>query len=76
MIKRFYSYYLPYKRLFAIDFGCAVIAAILELAFPLAVQWFIDSLLPGEDWPTIVTVAFGLLILYAISTALQFVVHY
>ena len=76
MIKRFYSYYLPYKRLFAIDFGCAVIAAILELAFPLAVQWFIDSLLPGEDWPTIVTVAFGLLILYAVSTGLQFVVHY
>ena len=76
MIKRFYSYYLPYKRLFAIDFGCAVIAAILELAFPLAVQWFIDSLLPGEDWPTIVTVAVGLLILYAISTGLQFVVHY
>ncbi|WP_042345909.1 ABC transporter ATP-binding protein [Bacillus massiliigorillae] len=76
MIKRFYSYYKPYKRLFIIDFGCAVFAGILELAFPLAVQWFIDSLLPGEDWPTIVTVSFGLLLLYIISTALQFVVNY
>ncbi|MEH6941240.1 ABC transporter ATP-binding protein [Bacillus sp. JJ722] len=76
MIRRFYSYYKPYKRLFIIDFGCAVFAGLLELAFPLAVQWFIDSLLPGEDWPTIVSVSFGLLILYLISTGLQFVVNY
>lgn len=76
LLKRFFSYYKPYKRLFIIDFGCAVIAGILELAFPLAVQWFIDSLLPGEDWPMIVTVSFGLLLLYLISTGLQFVVNY
>lgn len=76
MIKRFYSYYKPYKRLFIIDFGCAVLAGVLELAFPLAVQWFIDTLLPGEDWPTIVTVSFGLSLLYLISTGLQFVVNY
>lgn len=76
MIKRFYSYYLPYKRLFMIDFGCAVLAAILELAFPLTVQWFIDSLLPGEKWPAIVSVGIGLLLLYIISTALQYIVNY
>ncbi|WP_019242588.1 MULTISPECIES: ABC transporter ATP-binding protein [Bacillus] len=76
MIRRFYSYYRPYKRLFAIDFGCAIIVAILELAFPLSVQWFIDTLLPGEDWPAIISVSFGLLLLYLISTGLQFVVNY
>lgn len=76
MIKRFYSYYKPYKRLFILDFGCAVLVAILELAFPLSVQWFIDSLLPGEDWSAIITVGIGLLLLYVISTGLQFVVNY
>jgi len=59
-----------------IDFGCAVLAAILELAFPLTVQWFIDSLLPGEKWPAIVSVGIGLLLLYIISTALQYIVNY
>ncbi|MGX2960006.1 ABC transporter ATP-binding protein [Peribacillus sp. JNUCC 23] len=76
MIRRFYSYYKPHRRLFVIDFSCAVIVALLELAFPLAVQWFIDSLLPGEDWPTIVTVSVGLLVLYIISTLLQYIVNY
>ena len=46
MIKRFFSYYRPHRRLFYIDFACAVLVGLLELGFPLAVSWFIDSLLP------------------------------
>jgi ABC-type multidrug transport system fused ATPase/permease subunit len=40
MLRRFFSYYRPYKKLFLIDFGCAVFAGVLELAFPLAVSKF------------------------------------
>ncbi|MGW6381707.1 ABC transporter ATP-binding protein [Peribacillus butanolivorans] len=76
MIRRFASYYLPHKRLFIIDFFSAVVVAVLELAFPLAVQWFIDKLLPGDDWSAIVSVSAGLLLLYIISTFLQFIVGY
>jgi ATP-binding cassette subfamily B protein len=76
MLRRFYSYYIPHKRLFIIDFSSAIIVALLELAFPLAVQWFIDSLLPSEDWGAIVSVSIGLLLLYIISTFLQFIVNY
>ncbi|MBO1512506.1 ABC transporter ATP-binding protein [Metabacillus bambusae] len=76
MLRRFYSYYIPHKRLFIIDFSSAIIVALLELAFPLAVQWFIDALLPSEDWGAIVSVSIGLLLLYIISTFLQFIVNY
>lgn len=76
MIRRFFSYYVPHKRLFMMDFSSAVVVAILELAFPLAVQWFIDSLLPTKNWSTIVSVSIGLLCLYMISTFLQYIVNY
>lgn len=76
MIQRFFSYYKPHKRLFMIDFGCAVIVAILELAFPVAVQKFIDELLPRKDWDVIVMVSIGLLIVYLLSTFLQYIVTY
>lgn len=76
MIKRFFSYYRPHKRLFIIDFSCAIIVAILELAFPIAVQWFVDDLLPTSNWSMIVSVSAGLLTLYLVSTGLQFVVNY
>ena len=76
MIRRFFSYYKPHKRLFIVDFTSAVIVAILELAFPVAVQWFIDKLLPGNDWNLIVTVSVLLLVVYLLSTYLQYIVTY
>ncbi|UGB32251.1 ABC transporter ATP-binding protein [Metabacillus sp. B2-18] len=76
MLRRFYSYYIPHKKLFIIDFSSAIIVALLELAFPLAVQWFIDSLLPSENWSAIVSVSIALLVLYIISTFLQYIVNY
>jgi len=76
MYKKFFSYYKPHKRLFAIDFSSAIVVAILELAFPLAVQWFIDKLLPTGDWGMIVKVSILLLLVYALSTVLNFIVNY
>lgn len=76
MIRRFFSYYKPYTRLFLIDFGCAVIAGLLELAFPLAINVFIDELLPNEDWNLIVWVSIALLLLYALNTFLNYIVNY
>lgn len=76
MIRRFFSYYKPHRRLFIVDFTAAIIVAILELAFPLAVQWFIDDLLVGDDWNIIITVGVLLLLVYIISTLLQYVVTY
>ncbi|NJE36402.1 ABC transporter ATP-binding protein [Bacillus paralicheniformis] len=76
MIRRFFSYYKPHKRLFFIDFSSAIIVAVLELAFPLVVQWFIDTLIPGGDWLEIVWVSIGLLLIYLLSTCLQYIVNY
>ncbi|MEC2157632.1 ABC transporter ATP-binding protein [Virgibacillus halodenitrificans] len=76
MIRRFFSYYKPHKRLFIIDFTAAVIVAILELAFPVAVQSFIDKLLPEKNWDVIITVSILLLLVYLLSSFLQYIVTY
>lgn len=76
MLHRFYQYYIPHKRLFWLDFISALFVGVLELAFPLAVQWFIDSLLPNGEMNWIILVSIGLLALYVISTLMQFVVNY
>ncbi len=76
MIKRFFSYYKPHKKLFTLDFLSAITVALLELAFPLAVSWYIDDLLPEGNWGTILSVGVGLLLLYVTSTFLQYIVNY
>ncbi|HLS35328.1 MAG TPA: ABC transporter ATP-binding protein [Bacillota bacterium] len=76
MLKKFFSYYKPHRRLFIIDFTSAVIVAILELAFPVAVRWFVDDLLPGNNWDHIIIVGVLLFLIYFLSTALTYVVTY
>lgn len=76
MLKRFFSYYRPYRKLFILDFSCAIVAAILELAFPIVVNQVIDKLLPTGNWSLIVTAALSLLFFYVVNTALQYVVVY
>ncbi|CAM4061112.1 multidrug ABC transporter ATP-binding protein [Bacillus manliponensis] len=76
MLRRFFSYYKPYKGLFILDFSCAVIAGLLELAFPLIINQFIDKLLPGQNWSLILWACIGLFAVYVLNAGLQYVVTY
>lgn len=76
LARRFLEYYGPHKRLFALDFSCAVFSAILELAFPLFVNYVVDKLLPGGDLALTLLACGGLLGVFALNAGLMFVVTY
>ena len=76
LIRRFSEYYRPHRGLFALDFTCAVLSGMLELAFPMAVGLFVDQLLPGQNWTLIVIALMALLVTYLINTGLMVVVNY
>ena len=76
LLRRFLSYYRPYRKLFVLDFACAVAAAMLELCFPLFVNQVVDRLLPSRNWPLILAAGLALLGVYALNAGLQFVVTY
>src|SRR3954454_17413037 len=76
MLRRFFAYYRPFRRLFILDFSCAVISGLLELGFPMAVRAFVDQLLPGRDWGLIVLASLALLGVYLVNTGLMTIVTY
>ena len=76
MLRQFFAYYRPYRGLFAVDFGCAVLSGLLELGFPMAVRAFVDRLLPGRDWDLILLASAMLLAVYLANTGLTAVVTY
>lgn len=76
MFKRFFAYYKPYRALFILDFTCAVIAALLELSFPVIVNQVIDKIMPKENLRLIFMVSILLLFFYMVNTALQYIVVY
>ncbi|WP_134680332.1 ABC transporter ATP-binding protein [Paracoccus ravus] len=76
MLRDFFAYYRPWMGLFWLDFGCAVVSGLLELAFPVAITAFIDHLLPQGNWSLTIAAAIGLMALYAVNTGLMSVVIY
>jgi len=76
VLRRFFGYYKPYKRLFFLDFFSAVVSGVLELSFPIAVQLFIDRLLPSGHWVSIGIAAAGLTAVYLLNTGLLYTVTY
>ncbi|CUL37107.1 TPA_asm: multidrug ABC transporter ATP-binding protein [Listeria monocytogenes] len=48
----------------------------MELAFPVAVNHVIDTLLPGKDFGLIITAALALLFFYILNTFMQYIVTY
>jgi len=76
MLKAFFAYYRPHRRLFLIDFGCAVLSGLLELGFPMAMKGFVDVLLPQGNLQLIILAAAALLAVYTLNSGLMAVVTY
>ncbi|MFX0547173.1 ABC transporter ATP-binding protein [Roseovarius sp. S1116L3] len=76
MIREFWTYYRPWKGLFWLDFGSAVLSGLLELVFPFAVKLFIDVLLPHGDLNLTILAALGLVGVYALNSGLMAIVVY
>lgn len=74
MLKRFFSYYRPYKSLFILDFTCAVFAGLLELAFPVAVNQVIDKIMPQKEFRVVLMACLALFLFYVLNTILQYIV--
>lgn len=76
VLRDFFAYYKPYKKLFMIDFGCAVISAMLELIFPFVVNRVIDTILPTGHYQTVIWVCLLLLAFYLFNMVMKYIVVY
>ena len=48
ILKRFVSYYKPYRKFFFVDILCAVVLSVIDLSFPQFVRWLPEGLFAGE----------------------------
>ena len=49
ILKRFVSYYKPYKKLFAMDIFCAIMLCVIDLSFPQILRWLPEGLFSGSS---------------------------
>ncbi|MFT8889418.1 MAG: ABC transporter ATP-binding protein [Ethanoligenens sp.] len=75
ILKKFLSYYKPYRKLFYTDLLCAVLASLVDLAFPLILSYlahtvFIKS--PNQIMQAIGVVCLALVAMYVLRYFCQY----
>ena len=76
LIRRFFGYYRPHRRLFALDFSCAVLSGVLRAGLPDRGRPLCRSAAAGSGLELILLAAAALLALYLVNTGLMVIVNY
>ena len=72
----FLNYFKNHKKLFAIDVGCAVGIAAIDLAFPLVTRSALYDLLPNQLYRTFFTIMIAVVVSYVLRSFLNYIVAY
>ena len=73
MLKRFLSYYSPYKRLFFLDMGAAVLGSLLSILFPQLTRELLRTYIPDHNWSMMLSVFGVMLGIYVVQTLCTYI---
>ena len=75
-LRIFLSYFKRHRKLFAIDMGCAVLIAAIDLSFPLVTRKSLYDLLPNEKYGAFFALMAVAMAFYCFRAFLNYVVCY
>ena len=76
MLKRFFAYYKPHKRLFILDMLASLLISVIGMVYPIVTNTMLDDLIPNHKIRGIVIGGIVVLILYVIRMLLRLFVQY
>ena len=74
MLKGFWRYYRPYKKILALTLIGSVITSVTELFFPMLIRYIMNELLPQRDVALLLKAAVFMLALYIATSVLNYAV--
>lgn len=76
MLKRFISYYRPYRKLFAADMTASLVISLISLVYPVVTRTMLNDLIPNRKYNMIVVSGAILLLLYILKMLLNYFIQY
>lgn len=76
MLKRFFQYYKPHKKLFVIDTICAFLVAACNMFYPMITKNIINDYVPNKNMQLLVIWCVALLLIYFIKALFTYIVQY
>lgn len=71
-LRVFLSYFKPHRKLFALDMGCAILIALVDLSFPLVSRTALYQWLPEKNY----RVFFAVMAIVALAFVLRAILYY
>ena len=76
LLKRFIAYYRPYKKLFCMDMGAALLVAVIGVVYPIITRTMLNTLIPEKQYTMILVYGLTLLALYFVKMCLNYFIQY
>lgn len=76
MLKRFISYYKPYKKMLTLDMLAALLISLIGMVYPIVTNNMLNDYIPNERYKVIVIAGVAVLLLYVIRMLLRYFVMY
>ncbi len=75
-LRMFLSYFKPHRKLFALDMTCALLVAVIDLAYPLVTRRVMYSILPEQQYRVFFVVMAAMALAYVVRAGLYFIIAY
>lgn len=76
MFRMFLRYFKPHMKLFVIDIICAVMVALIDLAFPLVSRYAMKNMLPNKEYRLFFILMISMIGFYVLRSVCQYVMTY
>ena len=76
MIKRFFKYYKPHRKLFTLDLMCAFVLALCDLFYPMITRSMLNDYIPNKKLRVLVVWGIVLLVIYFVKMGLKYFIQY
>lgn len=76
MIKTLLKYFRPHRNIFFLDMFCAILVAVVDLAFPLISRTAMYDLLPGNKYRAFFIIMVGVVLFYVVRSFAYYIMTY
>ena len=76
MLRRFATYYRPYRGMLALDMLAAFLISLIGMVYPIVTNRMLNDYIPNKAYRTIVIAGVIVLVLYVLRLLLRYFVQY
>ena len=72
-LRRFFSYYRPYRALFWFDMAAAILSSVLSIFFPALTRELLRTWIPNQIWKSMIVCFAAMFVIYCLQAGFTYI---